>query len=75
MEQMKLFPTEDFISERLRNTMTGNTCKSCVNHFVIYSNPERRLHYCKAFKDHRTYNGNLRVRVSQPACIRYEEKT
>ena len=74
MDQLKLFPTDDFISERLRNTMNGNTCKTCANRFVVYSNPEKRFHYCKVFKDHRTSNGNLRVRIGQPACIHYEPK-
>lgn len=71
-----LFPLEDYTDERIRTIMAGNTCRHCANRQTVRQGHEERnrLSVCTAHKSGRTKSGYLRVRVDQPACIRFTNK-
>lgn len=70
MENLKVFPTDEFIDDRIKKAMDGNTCRSCANRITLSDIGS----YCKMHKSNMTRSGLLRVRVNQPACIRYEKR-
>lgn len=67
--QYKMFNTEEMIDKETRQRMEGNRCKDCEKKIKMKGG-----HYCKEYKDFRTKTGWLKVRIQQPACIKYEKK-
>lgn len=60
-----LFDIEEFTDPAVVRIMQGNTCRHCANRKTIRQGSSR-LSVCVEHK-----SGYLRVRVDQPACIRY----
>lgn len=68
-----LFDIEEYTDPEVRRIMQGNTCRHCANRRTIRQG-QSRLSVCQAHKSGRTKSGYLRVRVDQPACIRFTHK-
>lgn len=76
MENLTLFPIEEFTDERLKATMEGNTCRTCVHrkYFFQGSAQDKKISVCEEYQSKTSHSGQLRVKVNQPACILYIHK-
>ena len=76
MNDLLLFPTDEFIEPRIVRIMKGNTCRTCKHRGITILGNEkvRPGSVCRKITSKRSHSGLLRVSVDQPAYIQYERK-
>ena len=47
-------------------------CRTCA-HRQPWESGQRTIQYCGVRKSNRTYNGLLKIKVTNPACMAYKE--
>ena len=52
---------------------TNKTCRTCKHRQRWYVGPVRVGQYCAIRFSKRTHNGLLKIKVTKPACVYYEE--
>lgn len=65
-----LFDPNDYTDERIRAVMEGKTCRTCGNRIRLKQG-NKIFSYCGARPSGRTSIKLLKVKASQPACIRF----